>query len=314
MKAFISYSHKDEDALDQLHTHLTPLQRDGLIDTWFDRDILGGSGIDSTVDEELQSCELFLPLVSPNFLASDYCVEREMQQALKRHEAGEIRIVPIIVEPCDWASSALRKLKALPRDGKPISDWTNPNHAYLDIVEELRRIVAAGKVATRPNPKPAIPKPDIAAQNTAQRYRVQRDFDEIDRINFREATFETIRDYFQKATDEIDTIDGLRGRFTSNQSDAFSCIVVNKARNQGTANIAVFCRSDNIGFGDISYSFSERAMSDSIHGSFRIESDEYELYLCPMLGFNDGNERLSPIDAAKHLWAEFLQQAGVIYD
>lgn len=311
MKAFISYSHKDESALDQLHTHLVPLQREGFIDTWFDREILAGSGIDSEVDEELRSCELFLPLVSPNFLASDYCVEREMQQALKRHEAGEIRIVPIIVEPCDWASSELRKLKALPKDGKPISEWTNPNNAYLDIVEELRRIVGADEPEPLPSTEPVAPS---SSQNMSHRYRVQRDFDEVDRIDFREAAYTTIHDYFRKATDEINGIDSLRGRFTSNQSDSFSCVVVNKARNQDAAHITVFCRGDSSGLGDINYSFSEHSVFNSTDGSFYIESDEYELYLRPMLGFGDESERLTPMDAAKRLWTEFLQQAGVVYD
>ena len=43
MKIFISYSHKDEAALEQLHTHLAPLRREELIDAWFDREILPGS-------------------------------------------------------------------------------------------------------------------------------------------------------------------------------------------------------------------------------------------------------------------------------
>jgi hypothetical protein len=46
--------------------------------------------------------------------------------------------VPIILEPCDWKNTPLRKLKALPRDGISISTWANQNEAYLNVVEELR--------------------------------------------------------------------------------------------------------------------------------------------------------------------------------
>ena len=62
-----------------------------------------------------------------------------MIRALEWHDAGEARIVPIIVEPCDWKNSPLNKLKVIPKDGKPINEWTNENAAYLNIVTELRR-------------------------------------------------------------------------------------------------------------------------------------------------------------------------------
>lgn len=72
---------------------------------------------------ELEATDLFLFLVSPDFIASDYCVEQEMRRALERHDAGDARVVPIIVEPCNWTSmNALRRLKAVPIDGKPVSE------------------------------------------------------------------------------------------------------------------------------------------------------------------------------------------------
>ena len=112
MKAFISYSHKDTQAVDRLHTHLASLRREGLIEAWYDRNILAGDPIDTEIDRELESCRLFLILVTPDFLESDYCVNREMRRALERHDLGEARVVPIIVEPCDWTSSLLRQLRS----------------------------------------------------------------------------------------------------------------------------------------------------------------------------------------------------------
>ena len=53
MKAFISYSHRDRDALDRLHTHLAVLRSDGRLDEWFDREILAGSEIDAEIQERL---------------------------------------------------------------------------------------------------------------------------------------------------------------------------------------------------------------------------------------------------------------------
>ena len=139
-KVFISYSHRDEKALDRLHTHLAVLRRTNLIAAWYDREILAGGEVDHDIESNLDNSEIFLALVSPDFLASNYCYEREMEVALKRHEQGALRVIPIILEPCDWRSSPLGRLKALPKDGKPISTWTNENVAYLDVVNELRRL------------------------------------------------------------------------------------------------------------------------------------------------------------------------------
>ena len=98
MKAFISYSHKDEWALDDLHKHLAMLRREGKLSEWYDRDILVGSDINDEIQLNLDSSDIFIALVSPDFLASDYCINKEMTSALEMHESGKISIVPIITD------------------------------------------------------------------------------------------------------------------------------------------------------------------------------------------------------------------------
>src|SRR6266436_9991350 len=99
-KAFISYSHRDERALERLHTHLATLRREGNITAWYDREILAGDDIDRTIGLNLVQSDVFLALVSPDFLNSNYCYEREMAKALERHAEGTLRVVPVILEPC----------------------------------------------------------------------------------------------------------------------------------------------------------------------------------------------------------------------
>lgn len=313
MKVFVSYSHKDEAVLERLRTHLAMLRRDGRIDEWFDREILAGGEIDAEIAERLESSGLFLLLVSPDFLDSDYCVEKEMERALERHRSGDARVVPIIVEPCDWTSTPLRDLKALPRNGKPISEWTNENNAFLDIVQELRRVLDAEGVPDTAEKGEATVRA-APGQPAVRRYRVKRDFDEIDRSDFREAAFGVIRDYFERAVEEIDAIEDLRGRFKSLSTASFTCTIVNRAREHGTAHITVHGRKENVGLGDISFSFTENAPPNTANGMFTVQADEYELYLSSMMGFGGQQERLSPEVAAEQLWENFLEQAGVTSD
>lgn len=314
VKAFISYSHKDAGALDRLHTHLAMLRREGAIEAWFDREILAGGELDAEITVQLESCQLFLLLVSPDFLASDYCVEREMQRALERHATGDARVVPIIIEPCDWAASPLRQLKSLPRDAKPVSEWTNENNAFLDVVNEIRRIIRSDhQSVVRDAPMAASAVTD--AGGTARRYRVKRDFDEIDRSDFRTAAFQSLRSYFERAIAEIDSIDDLRGRFVPLSDTSFTCTLVNKARDRGVAHITVHSRGSRYGFSDIFYSFTENAADNTANGGFTIKADEYELYLAPMMfGHGRDDEHLTPEGAAESLWTEFLKNAGVTYE
>jgi hypothetical protein len=313
MRAFISYSHHDKAALDRLHVHLKNLTRGRHIETWYDRDILAGSDLNAEIARELEAADLFLLLVSPDFIASDYCVEREMKRALERHAAGAARVVPIIVEECDWkAMGELRQLKAVPTDGKAISEWANANTAYLNVVQELRRIIEADGLPT--TVATAAPKP-VAVRPATTRYRAKRQFDQIDKSDFRDAAFVIIKDYFRRATMEIDSIEGLRGRFVDRGATSFGATIVNGGHRNGTAHITVHCRNSHVAMGDIYYSFSENACDNTANGGFNVSVDDYEQFLVQTMNmFGKADERLKPDRAAEVLWNEFIGNAGVTYD
>ncbi|WP_372922290.1 toll/interleukin-1 receptor domain-containing protein [Roseovarius sp.] len=312
MKIFVSYSHRDEGTLDRLKAHLSPLRRDGRIETWYDREIRAGGKIDGEISAELEACDIVFLLISPDFLNSDYCMDTEMTRAMERHEEGTARVIPIIVEDCYWKSSLFKKLKALPKDGKPISNWTNENTAFLNIVEEVARILDDMDRAS------ASAQPEAggstASEARPRKYRVQRHFDDIDRSDFRDQAFDKIRSYFQGAAAELDALEELRGRFRARSDKKFSCTVVNRSRIQGgTAHITVQCSTGGEVFGDISYVFAEDARDNTSNGGFNVENDEYEMFLTATMNFIRGNEedRMTPHQAAESLWTEFLEQAGV---
>jgi len=125
LKLFISYSHADEKLRERLHVHLAALHNDGLISTWHDRRIAPGTEWERQIDAELDSADVVLLLISADFLASKYCYDVEMDRALKLHEAGTARVVPLILRPSDWEGSPFAKLQALPKNAKPVTSWRN---------------------------------------------------------------------------------------------------------------------------------------------------------------------------------------------
>lgn len=140
-RIFCSYSHSDEELLVQLKKHMAVLKRQGVIESWDDREITPGSLLDKTIQEELDRADLILLLVSPDFLASYYCYQVEMGKALERCQKGEAALIPIILRHCDWQNTELINFMALPKDGKPImgSHWTDRDAALLDVVQGIRR-------------------------------------------------------------------------------------------------------------------------------------------------------------------------------
>ena len=140
---FISYSRKDERYVRQLENVLAPLQRNNLIATWTDREISPGREWRREIELALENADIILLLVSPDFLASDYVQNQELQRALERHQSGSATVVPIILKPANWQVSPLSRLQALPRDARPVSEWQNRDQAWLDVAQGLQRLISS---------------------------------------------------------------------------------------------------------------------------------------------------------------------------
>ena len=149
IEIFYSYSHRDERLRGNLDKHLSSLMRQGLITAWYDRNINAGTEWKHEIDTHLNTAQIILLLVSPDFIASDYCYSIEMTRALERYDAKEAHVIPIILRPTDWKDTPLGKLQALPTDGKPITSrsWHSRDEAFFDVEIGIKKVV---KELTKP--------------------------------------------------------------------------------------------------------------------------------------------------------------------
>jgi hypothetical protein len=139
---FFCYAHEDEELLKKLKVALRPLQRQGLIDVWYDRDISAGAAWEHEIDKNLNTADIILLLVSPDFMNSDYSYSVEMKRALERHDRGEAQVIPIILRPVYLKGTPFSKLQALPTDEKPLTTWRNRDEAFFNIVDGIRTSLA----------------------------------------------------------------------------------------------------------------------------------------------------------------------------
>ena len=163
VEVFYSYAHEDEGLRDELKKHLANLKRQGIITEWYDRDISAGKEWDDEIKKHLDSASVILLLISPDFMNSDYSNDVEVKQAMKRHEAGEARVIPIILRPVDWEGAPFSKLQGLPTDAKAVTLWSNYDEAFLSVVKGIR--TALKELTKKPDdgrPSPAnIPRPPV---------------------------------------------------------------------------------------------------------------------------------------------------------
>ena len=138
---FYSYAHIDAPLRDELDKHLSLLRQGGFITQCYDRNISAGTEWIDQIDNHLNAAQIILLLISSDFLASTYCYSIEMKRALERHEAGEARVIPILLRPVDWNDAPFAKLQVLPQNTNPVTSWADRDLAFRDIAIQIRRVV-----------------------------------------------------------------------------------------------------------------------------------------------------------------------------
>jgi hypothetical protein len=124
-----------------LEKHLSLLRRQGLIAQWHERQVAAGTDWQQELDYHLMSASIILLLISPDFLASDYCYSRELERAMQRHAARQARVIPVLVRPVDIQGAPFARLQPLPSNGKPVTMWPNRDDAFAAIASGLRTVV-----------------------------------------------------------------------------------------------------------------------------------------------------------------------------
>lgn len=316
---FFSYSHKDESLRDELEKHLTILKRQGHIEAWHDRRIVVGENLDQEIDQNLKAADVILLLISSDFLASDYCYDVEMTQAMKRQDSGEAKVISIILRPCDWKDAPFAKLLVTPTEGKPVTKFPTLDDGFLEVTEAI-------KVALKQLGKPKVfPKQnDLQASGISQEpvthpgprssnLRIKKDFTDRERDCFLAESYEFIANYFEGSLQEL-------GKRNSNvetdyrriDANHFMATVYLEGKQKSSCKIwfgGARSFAGGIAYSDMN-SFSVQLEDNSFNESLSVVSDDHALFLQPMgmLSFPASNEKklLTSEGAGEYLWTHFI--------
>lgn len=157
------YSHEDINLLESLRKqlHILKLNRD-IID-WHDREISPGTPWERQILKQLEAADIILPLISSDLSASDFRWHKEVIPALERHNRGFARVIPVILRPCLWKVGPFKDLQAVPTDEKgvikPITEWGNPDSAFENVADAIKKAVDELSARRRRTPPSPINEP-----------------------------------------------------------------------------------------------------------------------------------------------------------
>ena len=308
---FCSYSHKDSDLRIELEKHLAILKRTKVIDSWHDRRIEAGEVIDHAISTHLQNADIILLLVSPDFLASDYCYDIEMNEAMKRHATWKAVVIPVILRPCDWHDTPFGKLLATPTDGKPVIQFASLDEAFLDITLAIKKVVKSLTNKATPSPisapspvSPGRMNPPVRSSNLT----VFKKSTDHEKDIFIDDAFDFMARYFEASLAELkQQHPKLESRFKRIDAQKFTANIYVDGK------VRAECMIFKGGLGGyskgISYSHQISATNNSLNESLSIADDGSVLSLKPsgMPMMLQSNRNLTVEGAAEYYWSLLIK-------
>lgn len=312
-KIFFSYSHKDESLRDELEKHLASLKHRGLVQSWHDRRINAGDEWEPQISAHLQSADVILLLISSDFIASRYCYDLEMSEALRRHKAKEARVIPIILRPCDWHDLPFGKLQAATRDGHPVTKFPSLDDGFLEVVQSIKSVLLErSQVASDVQAEPKVTEPfgeAGLAEVRSSNLGLRRQFSDRDRDGFVIECFEYIAAYFENSLAELSLRNSeLEYKFRRRDSNAFEGVLYSGGKQASKCGIWLDAGALRNG---IAYSYGGLGLGNSFNESLSVVDDGHCLGLRPLgmaLHLNGGREALlTPEGAAEGFWGLFIK-------
>jgi hypothetical protein len=311
---FFSYSHVDESFRDQLETQLVMLRRQGAISVWHDRRIAAGQELHKAIDTHIETDDIVLLLVSSDFLASDYCYEREMARAIERHEQGDAIVIPVILRSCDWQGAPFGKLLATPLDGRPITQWPDRDQAFLEVVKAIKGALARldmkpDRVRSLGSVETSVDSTSGSAKSRSSNLRLAKHFTQRDKDLFRADAFEFIAKYFENSLAELaERNQGIECDFARLDAVRFTAKIY---RGGNVASLCTIFTGGMLGGDGIAYASSITIGSSSYNECLSVYVDDQSMYLTGFgmsyMQYGGDGKKLSLEGAAELFWSILIQ-------
>lgn len=317
IRVFFSYCHADETYRDELEKHLAGLKHRGIIESWHDRKISSGEEWAGRIDDELRRADIILLLISSDFIASKYCYELEMKEAIERHNRGDTVVIPIILRPCDWTELPFGKLQALPKDGKAVSKHISWDDAFLEITKGLGETAKTLLTKKGTSPQPIVPNSFLSTNENSiklprsSNLAIPKPFTDHERDSFITEAFEYISRFFEGSLEELKARNSeINTKFQMIDARSFEAIAYRNGNQICKCGIWLSDSFGSKGSSAVAFCYIGVSQRNSFNEIMNVKDNGNMLGLEPigMSFYRSGDKKLLTFEgAAEHYWAMFFE-------
>lgn len=149
-RIFVSYSHRDREWVDRFKVMVAPYLRaaESELDLWDDTRIQAGQQWDVEIRRALERAGVALALVTSEFLASPYVMDKELPSMIKAADEGGLRLLWVYISAAGWEETQLSRFQATHDTKRPLD--TQPEPEQDEILKSVaRQVKEAALGATR---------------------------------------------------------------------------------------------------------------------------------------------------------------------
>jgi hypothetical protein len=179
-RIFVSYAREDAKWLDKNNPHnLIPFLRESLrrhnVTFWFDKELKGGDVFEQHIAAEIDNSQIALLIVSQCFLNSEFIENKEMPRIHERAKQGNMIVVPVLVEPCDWSDYPFLADRQMVPGPMPLIEYTESEAQWAKVkfqildglkAQAIKIQAVKNRVQARNNP-PAVLQKSIPVDASA---------------------------------------------------------------------------------------------------------------------------------------------------
>lgn len=154
IKVFLSYSHLDTNLKDIFVRHLNSITLVQDVTVWTDDKLHGGQRWNQEINKKLLGSQLVLLLISPDFIASEYCYNVELRNAIALERKRKAVIIPIGLKSVYYQDLAFAHLQMIPRHKEYppfVESWPNIDEAFTEVIKQIRQSLATAIAELKKN-------------------------------------------------------------------------------------------------------------------------------------------------------------------
>ncbi len=137
VKFVLLYDPQDASNADQLNKHLTVLRLTGKIDVFAVHQTQATYSVEAMATKALERANYVLALISPNIFNTEALWLKIILQALEKGK----KLIPIRLEKTDLEGTGIADIRGLPALGRTVSDYSNRDLAFSEMVDEIKRLL-----------------------------------------------------------------------------------------------------------------------------------------------------------------------------